>query len=262
MSDQRHKTIGISFHPELRQRAAQRAQALGLAFSRYVALCVESDLGDRSAPWWPEVPTPAGQGGAIAAGRGVAILSNALSEAAGSAVEASEGSAGAVRPPPQRRGLADEFSLDEAIELGGEYGLAKARSIAFEEDIEEILRAEDFCYERLAPVAHLRTDFLIQHAAEGRDRPMRVALECKGGLRGRYALTLGQLLVLRSLPSIDAVLLCIPYTRNFDPHVRETFRQQGLPIVTPDTLVETLHEMMATFDRQESGKDGSGKEGL
>jgi len=50
--DNRHRTVGVSMSPQLRERAAQRARALGLPFSRYVQWCVEaeldgSSLGDR-----------------------------------------------------------------------------------------------------------------------------------------------------------------------------------------------------------------------
>jgi len=50
--DDRHRTVGVSMSPQLRSRAAQRARALGLPFSRYVQWCVEaeldgSSLGDR-----------------------------------------------------------------------------------------------------------------------------------------------------------------------------------------------------------------------
>ena len=50
--DDRHRTVGVSMSPRLRERAALRAKALGLPFSRYVQWCVEaeldgSSLGDR-----------------------------------------------------------------------------------------------------------------------------------------------------------------------------------------------------------------------
>lgn len=50
--DDRHRTVGVSMSPQLRSRAAKRARALGLPFSRYVQWCVEaeldgSSLGDR-----------------------------------------------------------------------------------------------------------------------------------------------------------------------------------------------------------------------
>lgn len=198
MNDLKHKTVGVSFHPELRERAMARAKALGLSFSRYVAQCVETDLGDRPSPLNAEAPSA-----------------------------------------PSAEGL----SLEAAIDAGGEYGAAKARSIAFEEDVEAILRAEEVCYERLASVAHLRTDFLIQHAVEHRDEPHRIALECKHSVKGRETLVLGQLIVLRSLPMVDAVILCLPYTRNVDAHLRKTFAEQNLPLATPDNLVEVLTDL-------------------
>lgn len=195
--EQKHKTVGVSFHPALRERAGERARELGLSFSRYVTLCVDAEINGR---------------------------------------------------PPQRLldGLAPQVPRDPAVNLqsaideGSDYGAAKAASIDFEDDIEDILHAEDFCYNRYSPVAHLRTDFLVQHAFEDRDRTLRVALECKHNLRGRYTVTLGQAIILRSLPMVDAVVLCVPYLKNFDEHVRETFAQQGIPVATPDSLGDIL----------------------
>ncbi len=42
--DDRHRTIGVSMPPNLRQRAAERAAAVGLSFSRYVQWCIEAEL--------------------------------------------------------------------------------------------------------------------------------------------------------------------------------------------------------------------------
>ncbi|MGF1450890.1 MAG: hypothetical protein ACFB21_02305 [Opitutales bacterium] len=220
----------MSFHPELRQRAMDRAKALGLSFSRYVALCVESDLGDRPAPLSPEIASneDAGAGASPVPGS----LEYLAARQAGRWPEASP----------------EAVNLEAAIDAGGEYSAAKARSIAFEEDVESILRAEEVCYERLASIAHLRTDFLIQHAVETRDTPFKIALECKHTLRGRDTLTLGQLIVLRSLPAIDAVILCVPYTSNLDKHLKATFSQQGLPLATPDTLADVLAETCANLE--------------
>jgi hypothetical protein len=47
-TDDRHRTVGISMSPKLRERAAQRATALGLPFSRYVQWCVEAELDGSS----------------------------------------------------------------------------------------------------------------------------------------------------------------------------------------------------------------------
>jgi hypothetical protein len=45
--DDRHRTVGISMSPRLRERATARAAALGLPFSRYVQWCVEAELDNR-----------------------------------------------------------------------------------------------------------------------------------------------------------------------------------------------------------------------
>jgi len=206
MSDTRHKTVGVSLSPELRERAAERARGLGLSFSRYVALCVEAELNGRAPQLVLEGLLPAG-GGDVGGGAG-------------------------------------GVDLEEAVEAGSDYGAAKAQSIGFEDDIEDILKAEEVCYERFARVAHLRTDFLVRQveAATGRER--RVALECKASIRGRYTVALGQAMILQALPGLDAVVLCVPYRKNFDAHVLETFAAQGIPVATPDSLVGVLGEKL------------------
>ncbi len=196
----KHKTIGVSLAPELRQQASERAQSLGLTFSRYVALCLEAEIQ--------------------------------------------------ARPPRQLfeglPGRERDLDLARALDEGGEYGAAKAAAIAFEDDIEDILRAESLDYERFASIAHLRTDFLVRRPARGKTRARHVALECKHTMRQRYTVTLGQSLILKSLPNVHAVVLCVPYTRNFDPHVRETFAEHGIPVVTPDSLPEALNHALTT----------------
>ncbi|GHC10891.1 hypothetical protein [Cerasicoccus arenae] len=195
---QKHKTVGVSFNPELRDRASERSRSLGLSFSRYVTMCVEAELNGRQ----PQLLTELG--------------------------------AAPVR---------EDLNLQSAIDAGSDYSAAKAASIDFEDDIEEILRDEDICYTRYSSVANLRTDFLIQHVDEKTDRTIRIALECKHNLRGRYTVTLGQAIILRSMPQIDAVVLCVPYMKNFDDHVRETFHQQDIPIATPDNVVSILRKL-------------------
>jgi hypothetical protein len=45
--DEKHRTVGISMSPQLRERAAARARAVGLSFSRYVQWCLEAELAGR-----------------------------------------------------------------------------------------------------------------------------------------------------------------------------------------------------------------------
>jgi len=59
--DERHRTVGVSMSPKLREEAAVRARALGLPFSRYVAWCVEAELEGR--PPQARFARPAGRVG-------------------------------------------------------------------------------------------------------------------------------------------------------------------------------------------------------
>jgi hypothetical protein len=64
-SEDRHRTVGVSMSPALRQKAAERARALGLPFSRYVAWCVEAELEGRppQARFERSASTPAASNG-------------------------------------------------------------------------------------------------------------------------------------------------------------------------------------------------------
>ncbi|MEO0796054.1 MAG: hypothetical protein AAFX93_12870 [Verrucomicrobiota bacterium] len=197
---QKHKTVGVSFHPDLRSRASERARGIGLSFSRYVTLCVEAELNGQKSE----------------------LLS--------------DGIATPTVPTPQ----VQDVNLQSAINAGGQYSAAKAASIDFEDDIEQILEEEGLAFTRYSTVANLRTDFLVKYTDPESGREVQIALECKHKLQGRYNVTLGQLIILRSLPMIDAVILCVPYMRNFDENIRETFAQQEIPIAIPDTVGDTI----------------------
>lgn len=207
--DQKHKTVGVSFHPELRDRAGERARGLGLSFSRYVTLCVEAELNGRPPQVLYELGAAPAQG---------------------------------------------DVNLQSAIDAGSEYSAAKAASIDFEDDIQEILRSENINFTRYSPIANLRTDFLIKYKDEDSGREFKIALECKHNLRGRYTVTLGQAIILRSMPQIDAVVLCVPYLKNFDAHVRETFAQQDIPIAIPDNVADILRHRVRRILMAEAGE--------
>lgn len=199
---EKHKTFGVSFHPDLRDRANKRAKILGLTFSRYVTLCVEAELSGK-------IPDLLGAGA----------------------------------PLPPDAATSGAIDLEEAIERGGQYSEAKTLSIDFEDDIEEILTAEELCFTRAEKVAHLRTDFVLQHVHPDpkTEKTLKIALECRYNIKNRYEVTLGQLIILQNLPVLDAVILVVPYLQNFDPNIRQTFQQQGIEIATPDNLLHTLN---------------------
>ncbi len=208
---EKHKTFGVSFHPDLRDRTNQRAKSLGLTFSRYVTLCAEAELNG-------QIPSLLGTGA------------------------------------PQPTGATTGIDLEEAIERGGQYSEAKTLSIDFEDDIEEILSNEELCFTRAEKVAHLRTDFVLQHVHTDpkTERTLKIALECRYNIKNRYEVTLGQLIILQNLPALDAVILVVPYLKNFDPTIRQTFQQQGIQIATPDNLLQTLHQTIKQLEKENS----------
>jgi hypothetical protein len=201
--EEKHKTVGVSFPPALRSRASERARGLGLSFSKYVTACVEAELNG-TLPQLVMEPL-------LASGKG-------------------------ARPG---EGKAD-VNLDDAIRRGHELGEMKALSIAFEDDIEGLLKAHDWCYSRFEKIAHMRADFLVQHTDPRTDATRRVVLECRYNIRNRYTVTLGQTIIWKSLPGVDAVVLCVPYLVNFDAHMHQTFAAQDIQIATPDSLNQVL----------------------
>jgi len=200
--EKKHKTVGVSFAPDLRHRAAERARGLGLSFSKYVTLSVEAELNGRPPQLLMESLLP---------------------------------------------GSPSPLNLESAVEEASDYGAMKAASIDFEDDIEEILKTDDLCHTRFAEVAHLRTDFLIQHVVPETGRTLRIALECKYNVRSRATVALGQCIILKNLPGVDAVLLCVPYLKHFDPHLTDTFAQQGIAVATPDTLSGELERLISSL---------------
>ena len=207
---EKHKTFGVSFHPDQRDRANKRAKTLGLTFSRYVTLCVEAELNGN-------IPSLLGNG-----------------------------------PGPGPGPAAPGIDLEEAIERGGQYSEAKTLSIDFEDDIEEILSNEELCFTRAEKIAHLRTDFVLQHVHTDpeTERTIKIALECRYNIKNRYEVTLGQLIILQNLPALDAVILVVPYLQNFDPTIKETYQQQNIQIATPDNLLQTLHQTITRLEKQ------------
>ncbi len=219
---EKHKTFGVSFHPGQRDRANNRAKNLGLSFSRYVTLCVEAELNG-------QIPSLLGPGSS---------------------------------PPEKTPGPGIGIDIDEAIERGGQYSEAKTLSIDFEDDIEEILTNEELCYTRAEKIAHLRTDFVLQHiyihtgTGAGADpgpeteRTLKIALECRYNIKNRYEVTLGQLIILQNLPALDAVILIVPYLQNFDPIIKQTYQQQNIQITTPDNLLQTLNQTIQQLEEK------------
>lgn len=200
--EMKHKTIGVSFHPLLRDKASDRAAQLGLSFSKYVTLCVEAELKGN-------VPTLLGD------------------------------------EPSATYAPNEGVTLDTAIERGTRYGEAKAASSEFANDIEAILKAHDYSFTREEKIAHLRADFLVQYVEnKGKGKTRSIALECSHNIRNRYEIALGQAILLKSMPNVDAVIICVPYLSTFDPQMRATFLQNGIPTATPDSLVQTLEESL------------------
>lgn len=197
---QKHKTFGVSFHPNLQKRAGARAEALGLSFSRYVTLCVEAELAGKVTQLIPE----------------------------------------------------DSVDLEKAIVRARHYMEAKTQSIEFENDIEEILTAEGILFTRFEKAGKLLTDFMVRLPLSGRRKELIIALDCRYNIRNNATVALGQTILLKSEPALDAVILVVPYLKNFDSLLLETFRQQNILITTPDKVLQTLQKLPNRFDKAPS----------
>lgn len=190
-------------HPDLRHRARERAQALGLSFSRYATLCMEAELNGQVARLINEHPA---------------------------APPATACEPDHAWSRPARR------TTDEDVATDGDNGFANT----FADDVEKTLRALGMQFERDAAVAHLSTDFLLEVWSTDRAPPFRVCLECRHDMRARYTVTLGQAVILRSLTLVDAVILVVPYRSTFDKTIADAFAQQDIAIATPDDLEATI----------------------
>lgn len=142
-----------------------------------------------------------------------------------------------------------QVNVQKAPDEGEEHSTAKAAGSGFADDIEEILKSEGLCYQRLAKVAQLRADFLITHLNPATDVEVRLALECTPKIRQRYTIAPGQAIILQSIPPIDGVILCVPYLKNFDEQVRDTFTQHGIPVATPDNVIEVINEVISSVKK-------------
>jgi len=197
---QKHKTVGVSFHPGLQKRAGGRSQALGLSFSRYVTLCVEAELAGHVAQLIPD----------------------------------------------------EGIDLEKAIVRARHYMEAKTQSIEFENDIEETLAAEGIPFTRFEKSGPLLTDFMVRLPLPERKKELKIALDCRYNIRNNATVALGQTILLKSEPDLDAVILVIPYLKNFDPRLLETFRQQEILITTPDKVLQTLRKLSKRFGQATS----------
>ncbi len=205
----RHRTIGISMHPGLHKKAIERAKSCGLTLSRYVALCLDAELSGKTT-----------------------LLPERFPQSP---------------PAPLPAGGAPDLDLEDAIVRGGQYMEKKTLAIDFENDVEDILDRHEFLFTRMEKVARTRTDFLIRHVDPATDKTHGIALECSYNVRRHFEVTLGQCIILRGLPAIDAVILAVPYLQHLDPHMIETFKQQDIPLATPDTLHRRLNEIISSL---------------
>ncbi len=151
---------------------------------------------------------------------------------------------GAGEEEPVGGGGGGAVDVSAAIEEGSDYASRKSQAIGFEDDVEEILRRADLCFTRHAAVAHLRTDFLVQRVEPETDRTLRIAVECAHNVRNRATVTLGQAIIVKSLPNVDGVVLCVPYRRALEAHVLSAFEQHGIAVATPDDLLEQLGRLL------------------
>lgn len=136
----------------------------------------------------------------------------------------------------------DSLDLDSAMRRAREYLDRKAQSIDFEADVEAVLERHEVRWERFARLGTHRVDFLLTLPGPG-GAARQVVLECRHNVRQNYALALGQTLLLRAHPDVDAVILAVPYLEGFDAAVMRQFRTQNIRVVTPDSLETELNEV-------------------
>ncbi len=142
----------------------------------------------------------------------------------------------------------DTLDIESAMHRAREYMMQKTASIDLEDDVEGLLRnlataRPGASLERFARLAGIRVDFLLTIPLCAGQGSLRIAIECRNNVRQHYALTLGQGLLLRASPELDAVVLLVPYLRGFDEAVLAQFRAHDIHASTPDTLAALLERL-------------------
>lgn len=223
----KHKTIGVSLSPTLRQKAGHRARQLGLNFSRYVSLCLEAEAAGRVA----------------LAGRRV-------------------GSAQAE--PKIALPLPDNWQEAAILEDGAlaAWGAAPRVAERLRADVATLLERAQLPFVRLASLGGLQADFLLDagqaetacgpkletdgEGEAGAIGPTHgVVIECHYPSVDAHAALLGRAVMLQQVPGVAAVLLCVPYLSVLEPTACLVFARQQIAIVTPDTLLQALDQAFA-----------------
>lgn len=213
--NQKHKTVGVSFNPQIRKSANLRSRQLGVTFSRYVSLCVEAEIAGM-----------------------VPVLDSARGEHS------------ALWSEVDRL----EQTMDERL-----------RS-----DVAALLQRADISFVQQAVAGRVNADFFVSelpasacapeadsgaplrysgaHSAAARDglngaeSHSGVAIECRYPSPTGCAAVLGKAILLQQV--FTHVLLCVPYLSVFEPELLAVFAQQGITVVTPDTLLEALRSTL------------------
>lgn len=245
-SHQKHKTIGVSFNPLLRQRAGLRAHQLGLSFSRYVSLCVEAEIaGESQLPAHPRRKLPpetmammlADWDSSAAKERLQLDISRVLA-------------AGDIAFFPQLRlgvGVADflvEFCLCRSCRKATAETLANAAEPNTAGQQADAGKAGGVTAKAGRRRQPCRGKGGGRSSAAG---VLRIVLECCHPVVGEYAVLLGRAIILQQVATVDAVLLCVPYLSLLEPELQQALARQQISIVTPDTLLSALYQQLAAI---------------
>lgn len=122
----------------------------------------------------------------------------------------------------------------EEIERVTHYLEVKSMSVAFENDVESVLREAGFDYEKDYRVDPLICDFMIKL------RGRRVALDCKYNVNRDWDRTYATVKLLREQLPCDEVVIAVPYENELARKARGEIESAGGRIVSLENLNQAL----------------------
>lgn len=256
--NQKHKTVGVSFNPLVRQAANRRARQLGVSFSRYVGLCVEAEIAGRvslaslcDAQWADSGAVAWEQGVDLAESTGerlradvgdlllraqVVFSRNALLGAM--RADFWVGTKGAEQPPSEKSASEQQATSGEqppSQELAsGEQKSSEGMGQVASEEACALMRTPALRLEKCA--IQDTTGHVPASLAQG------VVIECHYPSAASHAALLGRAVMLQQMCGRQAVLLCVPYLSVFEPELHAVFARLKIGVTTPDTLLKALQQ--------------------
>lgn len=237
-TNQKHKTVGVSFNPLVRQAANRRARQLGMSFSRYVSLCVEAEMIGRMP-----LPSP-----------GDAQWEHLREVVRGQEADFAESTTEQLRADVADLLAHAQVPFTRDTLLGSMHADFWIDSRATQKGPQSTQAALLGNREQSAIGGNVRGAHVGKQAARKRESKQAipcppaaptqgVAIECHYPRATSHAALLGRAVMLQQVDGVQAVLLCVPYLSPLAPELQALFTQQRISVTTPDTLLKALRKV-------------------